>query len=343
MKHKILALVIAGAFSNLAAAETKSGFELAAGFGKFMYGDGRLKDPTMGVFSVSYLFENSFQIELIGANPDTTFIPNGGDIDTDWSALRALYNFDGNGAPYVSLGVDNSDVFGGENSPVVGVGLKLPMNDNLSWRIETNFHTKEDDVSLMLMLSYSFAEKTYHAPAKAVVAVPTPKPNKVESKPKIDNLDTDMDGVFDHLDKCPGTAAKALVDENGCQKELLKDVSVDLQINFDSDQAIVKSIYNAELKKVADFMTQYAGTSVVIEGHTDSKGKAAHNLDLSTRRAAAVAEALVSQFGIDSSRVEAKGYGEDNAIANNETAAGRAENRRVVAIIKESVKEKQWQ
>ena len=75
MKHKILALVIAGAFSNLAAAETKSGFELAAGFGKFMYGDGRLKDPTMGVFSVSYLFENSFQIELIGANPDTTFIP----------------------------------------------------------------------------------------------------------------------------------------------------------------------------------------------------------------------------------------------------------------------------
>ena len=344
MKYKLLALAVALSFGTVFADENKSGFEVAAGAGFYFYGDDRLDDVSMGVFSISYLFEDNFQFELIAGSPDTTLNSTGGNLDTDWSSLRVLYNFDGSDSytPYLSAGVDNNDVFKGQNQMLVGAGVKIPMSDNLAWRLEANYHTIEEDTSILVMLSYSFAEKSYRAPVKNE-AIPLPKPNKVQSKPKIDNLDTDMDGVFDHLDKCPQTPAKALVDTNGCQKELLKDVLVELKINFDSDQAVVKSAYNSEIEKVAKFMSQYAGTSVVIEGYTDSKGKAAHNLGLSSRRAEAVADALVNRFNIDASRVEAKGFGEENPIASNETSAGRAENRRVVAVIKESVKEKQWQ
>jgi len=159
---------------------------------------------------------------------------------------------------------------------------------------------------------------------------------------KVD-VDSDNDGVVDHLDKCPNTPAKALVDSDGCQKELLKEVSVDLQINFDSNKDIIKAEYLSEIETVAEFMTQYAGTSVVIEGHTDSQGKATYNLALSEKRAAAVAKILNEKFTIAASRVTARGYGEERPIADNSTAEGRLANRRVVAIIKQKVKEKQWQ
>jgi OmpA-OmpF porin, OOP family len=68
----------------------------------------------------------------------------------------------------------------------------------------------------------------------------------------------------------------------------------------------------------------------VIEGHTDSIGSESFNLGLSQRRAEAVASYLQSQ-GVDvAGRFEIRGYGEANPVATNDTAAGRAQNRRVV-------------
>ena len=74
-------------------------------------------------------------------------------------------------------------------------------------------------------------------------------------------------------------------------------------------------------------MKQYPQTKWDIEGHTDDVGKDASNLDLSDRRAASVKNYFISK-GISADRLTSKGYGETRPIADNKTAAGRAQNRR---------------
>jgi len=71
---------------------------------------------------------------------------------------------------------------------------------------------------------------------------------------------------------------------------------------------------------------------ISIEGHTDSDGDDALNLDLSDQRAAAVKDYLVSNFGIDSSRLESVGLGETVPVADNSTSEGKQENRRVELV-----------
>ena len=146
-------------------------------------------------------------------------------------------------------------------------------------------------------------------------------------------LDTDGDGVYDHLDKCPDTPRDLKVDSDGCPMMLEEQVSVKLDIQFESNKADIRPQYHRQLKEVADFLTTYATTSAVIEGHTDNVGEADYNKDLSQRRAESVRDYLINNFGIDPNRLTARGYGEQRPVASNDTAQGRAQNRRVVAVI----------
>ncbi len=358
MKYRILGLSVALFFTSLAADENESGFEFAAGVGVYYLDDYRLKNAAMGVLNIGYRFDKNWQVEFMYGNPDTTYRPTNSDIDTDFSVLRGLYYFEQSEyfEPYVSAGIAATDIYEREDQVIAGLGIKMKLTDNLFWRIEGNFNPAESDSSLIVMLGYKFGGSSYIPPAKPKdsdgdgvydnvdVCPNSPAGTIVDDTGcaiKID-LDTDMDGVFDHLDKCPNTPAKALVDASGCQKELEKEVSIKIHINFDSNKAVVKPKYFSEIEAVAKFMSEYAGTSVVIEGHTDSRGTAAHNQGLSIKRAEAVAQMLTKQFSIAASRVEAKGLGEDNPIADNETAEGRLANRRVVAVIKQQLKERQW-
>lgn len=146
-------------------------------------------------------------------------------------------------------------------------------------------------------------------------------------------VDTDGDGVYDHVDKCPNTADKLKVDNQGCPKRLMETVSIRLDIKFDSNSAEIKPSHFAEIRKVATFLEQYAGTVVQIEGHTDTLGKASYNKQLSQKRADAVANVLKNEMGVAADRVKAVGFGEENPIADDSTVAGREMNRRVVGEI----------
>lgn len=99
-------------------------------------------------------------------------------------------------------------------------------------------------------------------------------------------------------------------------------------IYFDFDKTTLKSESFMELNKVVDFLKQNPSVSIEISGHTDSKGSDTYNQNLSQGRSQAVVDYLISQ-GIDSSRLEAHGYGESKPIDSNETEEGRANNRRV--------------
>jgi OOP family OmpA-OmpF porin len=135
-------------------------------------------------------------------------------------------------------------------------------------------------------------------------------------------LDGDKDGVVDALDKCPNTKVGNTVDVNGCSE------SVVLAITFENASAKIDLANSPQLKKYADFMKLNTEYDVTIIGHTDSRGSAAFNKTLSTKRAVSVKNNLVSR-GVEASRIQTLGRGEEEPIADNATAEGRAKNRRI--------------
>jgi len=101
---------------------------------------------------------------------------------------------------------------------------------------------------------------------------------------------------------------------------------------FDSASANIKQAAVDNFHKVLEFIDGYPGRPIRIEGHTDSSGSESFNLNLSQKRADAV-KALLAEYGIDSLRIEAIGMGESIPVADNNTEAGKAKNRRVDIII----------
>ncbi len=103
-------------------------------------------------------------------------------------------------------------------------------------------------------------------------------------------------------------------------------------ILFDTGSATVKPESAGVLKAIAAVLTQHADIRVRIIGHTDAVGDDKANLELSEHRAAAVREMLRTEYQIDGNRLETGGKGEAEPVADNQTAAGRAQNRRVEFI-----------
>ncbi|MCW3464832.1 OmpA family protein [Chitinophaga nivalis] len=155
--------------------------------------------------------------------------------------------------------------------------------------------------------------------------------------------DTDGDGVPDFLDKCPNTPAGTKVDGSGCplptpvqvvkekiivtdaDKKVVKDAIDNLE--FDLGKATIRPTSFSSLDKVAALLVE-KNFSLKLAGHTDNTGSAATNMRLSKGRAEAIKSYLVSK-GANPSRIEATGYGSNQPIASNKTAAGRQQNRRV--------------
>ena len=100
-------------------------------------------------------------------------------------------------------------------------------------------------------------------------------------------------------------------------------------ILFDVNSDRIKGESYGTLKEIAGVLTENADLKVRIVGHTDADGEAASNLDLSRRRAAAVKAALVTTFTIDAARMDTDGKGENEPADKNDSATGKANNRRV--------------
>ncbi|WP_298943665.1 OmpA family protein [uncultured Psychromonas sp.] len=148
-----------------------------------------------------------------------------------------------------------------------------------------------------------------------------------------DLSDPEGDGVITARDNCLDTIAGAAVDNNGCGTDLIEKIRVKLLVNFENNSSVVDNKYYPEIEKLAGLMKEYKSVNVSIEGHTSIVGSAQHNKALSLSRAEAVKSILVRQYGIDSSRVNALGFGFDQLLFEGNDDYVNAQNRRIVAEI----------
>lgn len=145
-------------------------------------------------------------------------------------------------------------------------------------------------------------------------------------------LDTDKDGVADYKDMCPGTPLGTVVDEAGCPLKGEKILSL-TGVNFAFDKAVLTPNAETVLEEAVTLLKNSDSViEVRVEGHTDSVGTETYNKKLSQERAEAVVAYLVSR-GVKSHGLIAVGMGETSPEASNDTAAGRAANRRVDFVV----------
>ena len=121
-------------------------------------------------------------------------------------------------------------------------------------------------------------DKCPNSPAKSKVDA---KGCPVLSPTPIVDADKDQDGVLDSVDKCLNTPKEAKVDATGCTPSLTEDIAINLHVLFETDKAIIINKAMTNIQKVAEFMRNYPDVTMTIEGHTDDRASAEHNLLLS--------------------------------------------------------------
>jgi len=109
-------------------------------------------------------------------------------------------------------------------------------------------------------------------------------------------------------------------------------VKFDSGILFDTDQSALKAAARTNLQNLSTSLVNNPQTNILIVGHTDDTGSDSHNMDLSIRRAESV-KSYIAAGNVANSRLSTSGKGESEPIADNTTADGRAQNRRVEIVI----------
>ncbi len=106
-----------------------------------------------------------------------------------------------------------------------------------------------------------------------------------------------------------------------------------IHVNFDTNKYEIRKADLSDLEKAVEFVKKYPGCKVSVDGYTDSQGTEEYNQGLSERRAGAVKKYLLDHGATDADKITSRGFGESNPIADNATAKGRFENRRVEIVI----------
>jgi len=204
-----------------------------------------------------------------------------------------------------------------------GAGLEYSRIGGLALRAETIFFDADVNYSQVSVL-YRFGRNKERQVVPLVVEKSSPTPI-IPVTPKAQPvLDDDKDGILNTNDKCPNTAPGVVVDPKGCA---IFDGVIE-GVNFLSGSAILTETSMSILDGVVDKLKAYPTAKIMLSAHTDSQGDADANKQLSAQRARSVAVYLVKS-GISAKRLTARAFGETQPIDNNDTAAGRLNNRRV--------------
>ncbi len=164
--------------------------------------------------------------------------------------------------------------------------------------------------------------------------------------PELDS-DQDADGIPLSRDMCPDTPPGVSVDAAGCPGALPAIIPTaagitaspviekvqQIDVRFDFGNSRIPEKFNAQIARLAELLKKHPRTSLLLEGHTDSTGPQDYNKILSRDRVEAVRNRLMSTHGIPPDRIYVSWFKSDNPVADNQTAEGRALNRRVEAHV----------
>lgn len=343
------------------AADMAEGVTVSPMVGHYNFAGSRdAKDDGLFSIALGYQFDSPWAAELMLLHVNTDNAA-GTDLDLDQVRLDALYHLETKGdlTPYLAFGLGyneySSNVNEYESALNAGFGVKYALNSNLSlrgdFRLIDSLEAERIDTATSVGLTYAFGgNKKKIEPVKEVVVdgdadgvndaidqcLDSHKDDIVDLNGCA--LDDDKDGVINRLDDCPDSAMGSKVDATGCYIELIETHTARLDVNFGINSAVVDKKYFSEIEGIAKFLTEYPQTDVVIEGHTDDTGKAEYNQDLSEKRALAVSEILVNQFGVAQERVSVVGFGESKPLVENTSEENRIMNRRVISIVTAQVK-----
>jgi len=229
----------------------------------------------------------------------------------------------------------------------------LKNNPDLADRTRVELRAAEDAVQLAeqpLTAEQSDlgAHRVYMADRKVEIAMA--RANTLHAEAQRDRLSRERDTA--RLDARTGEADRARASEiasAATSERLAEDMRrqiADLEakvtdrglvltlgdVLFATGNAELQSGSNANLDKLVTFLAAHPDRNVLVEGHTDNVGGAAYNQTLSLRRAEAVSSYLVAK-GIAEERLSSSGAGMDSPVADNSTASGRQQNRRVEIVI----------
>jgi len=249
-------------------------------------------------------------------------LPIGGlDLFAKVGGINAKIDGNANVTTTTTTGASSERTSGNENEAKLAYGVGAAYNFGKGhWGLRVEAQGYDDnEVDDFYFISAGITYRFFSDAAPVVAAAP------VVEEPPAACPDADGDGVCDADDQCPNTAAGKTVDEIGC------DCAASMQLQFAFDSAELTAGDVEQLDKLATVMSNPKVASIggSIVGHTDSIGSEAFNMGLSQRRAESVAGHLRSQ-GVDlGSAWTITGMGESQPIASNDTAEGRALNRRV--------------
>jgi OmpA-OmpF porin, OOP family len=325
-KYLMLVLVPALLLTMLTGADagvTAESFSISPYVGGYSFlGRDRLETkPVYGV-RAGYNFTEHVGVEAVFDYITTEGRRNSGigdDVDVINYHLDMLYHFmpDGPWVPYLVAGYGGHwrDYPGGDEFTRgafnYGLGLKYFLTEGMALRGDLRHLVMERDDHTIHNLEYTVGVDFLFGQQKPVAAAVQPAPAAEPVK-----------------EEAPLEPVPAAEPAPGHYK-----YCITLHGEFDIDRALIRPEYREEIAQVGDFMKKYPTTTAVIEGHTDNVGSAEHNMDLSKRRAEAVVNYLVENYGIDRSRLEARGYGMSRPVADNASDEGRQKNRRITAII----------
>ncbi|MED6311735.1 MAG: OmpA family protein, partial [Pseudomonadota bacterium] len=154
------------------------------------------------------------------------------------------------------------------------------------------------------------------------------------------DTDNDGDGIVDAKDKCPDQAENInqIEDEDGCPEQAVivtrQKIEIKQKVFFETDKAVIRSVSFDLLDQVAATLKEFSNiTRVEIQGHTDNRGSAEYNQDLSERRADAVRAYLIDKGDIEPDRLVTRGFGSSQPIEGDTEEASWEKSRRVEFVI----------